>query len=104
MRERYEQISPLEEAKSILHAYQQLADLRTMPVMKQFAILSGDVKTNLKRFLIDLQNLERAANKEETNAKNEIRKTAVPEGMDDIVKAAKTNLAALHEQLNEMEV
>ena len=104
LRERYEQISPLEEAKSILHAHQQLADLRTLPVMKQFAILSGDAKTNLKRFLIDLQNLEGAANKEEINAKNEIRKTAVPEGMDDIVKAAKANLVALREQLNEMEV
>ena len=43
-------------------------------------------------------------NKEEINAKNEIRKTAVPEGMDDIVKAAKANLVALREQLNEMEV
>ena len=72
--------------------------------MKQFSVLSGGAKQTLKQFLKDLQGVDIAAAREETNAKNEMRKLAIPEGMDEVVEAAKENLALLYTKLDAMEV
>lgn len=104
LRDKYESLSPIEEARNIRSSYQQLSTLSDTPVMKQFSVLSGGAKKTLKQFLKDLQDVEGVAAKEESNAKNEMRKLAIPEGMDEVVEAAKETLALLYAKLDAMEV
>ena len=69
LREKYEHASPVDEAKRILSAYQKLSELENKSLMGKFAILSGEHKSILKKFLVDLKNIDLAVTKEEKNAK-----------------------------------
>lgn len=104
LRDRYEHASPLDEAKRILIAYQKLLELENKSLMGRFAILSGEHKSILKKFLVDLKNIDLAVTREEKNAKDEIKKCAIPEGLEEVVEAAKDNLSHLYDRLSEMEV
>jgi hypothetical protein len=104
LRDRYEHASPLDEAKQILIAYQKLLELENKSLMGRFAILSGEYKSILKKFLVDLKNIDLAVTREEKNAKDEIKKCAIPEGLEEVVEAAKDNLSHLYDRLSEMEV
>ena len=42
--------------------------------------------------------------REEKNAKDEIKKSAIPDGLEEVVEAAKENLGHLYDRLSEMEV
>lgn len=53
---------------------------------------------------MDLQKIDLAIAKEEKSAKDEIIRNTVPEGLEEIVKAAKDNLSHLHDRLSGMEV
>lgn len=104
LRDKYEHTSPLEEAKRILGAYHELSNLEAKTLMGKFAILSGEHKSILKKFLIDLKNIDLAVTKEEKNAKDEIKKSAIPNGLEEVVEAAKENLGHLYDRLSEMDV
>ena len=104
LRDKYEHASPLDEAKRILKAYHELSNLETKTLMGKFAILSGEHKSILKKFLVDLKNIDLAVTKEEKNAKDEIKKSAIPDGLEEVVEAAKENLGHLYDRLSEMEV
>lgn len=104
LREKYEHASPVDEAKRILSAYQKLSELENRSLMGKFAILSGEHKSILKKFLVDLKNIDLAVTKEEKNAKDEIKKSAIPDGLEEVVEAAKDNLSHLYDRLSEMEV
>ena len=104
VRDRYEHASPLEEAEKVLAAYQKLSKLESKKLMAKFSILSGEHKSILKKFLVDLQKIDLAIAKEEKSAKDEIIRNTVPEGLEEIVKAAKDNLSHLHDRLSGMEV
>ena len=104
LRDKYEHASPVDEAKRILSAYQKLSELENKSLMGKFAILSGEHKSILKKFLVDLKNIDLAVTREEKNAKDEIKKSAIPDGLEEIVEAAKENLSHLYERLSEMEV
>lgn len=104
LREKYEHASPVDEAKRILSAYQKLSELENRSLMGKFAILSGEHKSILKKFLVDLKNIDLAVIREEKNAKDEIKKSAIPDGLEEVVEAAKENLSHLYDRLSEMEV
>ena len=72
--------------------------------MGKFAILSGEYKSILKKFLVDLKSIDLAVTREEKNAKDEIKKSAIPDGLEEVVEAAKDNLSHLYDRLSEMEV
>ena len=104
LRDKYEHASPLDEAKQILEAYHELSNLESKTLMGKFAILSGEHKSILKKFLVDLKNIDLAVSKEEKNAKDEIKKSTIPDGLEEVVEAAKENLGHLYDRLSEMEV
>ena len=104
LRDKYEHASPLDEAKRILEAYQELSELENKSLMGKFAIFSGEHKSILKKFLVDLKNIDLAVTREEKNAKDEIKKSAIPNGLEEVVEAAKENLGHLYDRLSEMEV
>ena len=104
LRDKYEHASPLDEAMLILDAYHKLSDLESKTLMGKFAILSGEHKSILKRFLVDLKSIDLAVTREEKNAKDEIKKSAIPDGLEEVVEAAKENLGHLYDRLSEMEV
>ena len=68
--------------------------------MEQFAILSNDSKSILKELLIDMQELDRVVSREEQNAKVEISKNAVPEGLEAVAAAAQEQLVKLSQRLS----
>ena len=104
LRDKYEHASPVDEAKRILSAYQKLSELENKSLMGKFAILSGEHKSILKKFLVNLKNIDLDVTKEEKNAKDEIKKSAIPDGLEEVVEAAKENLGHLYDRLSEMEV
>lgn len=104
LRNRYEHASPFDETKRIIIAYQKLSELENKSLMGKFAILSGEHKSILKKFLVDLKNIDLAVTREEKNAKDEIKKNAIPDGLEEVVEAAKDNLSHLYDRLSEMDV
>ena len=104
LRDKYEHASPIEETKKILDAQQHLSELEGKSLMGKFAILSCDYKSTLKKFLVDLKSIDLAVTREEKKAKDEISKSSTPDGLEEIVEAAKENLSHLYDRLSEMDV
>ena len=104
LRDRFNDLSPMEETKKVLSILSYLSEIQKEDFISQFSVYSANDIETVDSLLKDFQEIERIAQKQEQSAEQQTKVTTGNTELDAYADAAMQEMAKRREQLLAMEV